>query len=480
MGITIFTSRIILESLGIEDYGIINVVGGIAASFGFFSSSMSNATQRYLSFGHGEGRIDKVKEYFNLLSILYIIGSCFIFIVGGSLGFWIVSKLNIPPQNYWAGVVVYYSTLISLIITIFTSVFDAVLISRERMSFYAYISILDVLFKLGLAYLIFIIPHYKIQVYAILSLGVIIIVKGIQWVYCMKKFPECHFELKWQPEKIKSVVSFIGWNGLGALIWMVNDQGVNVVLNLFFGPVVNAARGIATQVNAALNNFTSNFYLALNPQIIKTYASGRLEECIKMMSQASLFSFVLLWIISLPIILRRNYILHLWLKDVPEYTSIFLLWILIYSLVNVLTRPQWTVIQAIGNLKQYIINGAVTMIGALPIAYVLFKFYFPPQSVFIVLVCLRVVYVIISLFTIKKYIDFPLKSYLINVFSPVCFITCGSLLCMNYLNLLIPDGFMGLIIIVMISVVVIGVWSIIILPKQMRRKLLTQFRKKFV
>lgn len=480
MAITIYTSRIILESLGIEDYGIINVVGGIASSFGFFSSSMSNATQRYLSYGHGEGNIDKVKEYFNILSILYFFGACFILIIGGCLGFWIVSKLNIPPQNYWAGIVVYYTTLISLIITIFTSIFDAVLIARERMSFYAYISILDVCLKLGIAYLIFIIPNHKIQIYALLSLLLIIIVKGIQWIYCIKKFPECRFELKWQPEKIKSTMKFIGWNGVGTLVWMINDQGVNVILNLFFGPVVNAARGIANQVNTALNNFTSNFYLALNPQIIKTYAAGKIQECIHMMGTASQFSFVLLWIISLPVILRRNYILHLWLKDVPDYTSIFLFWIIIYSLVNVLTRPQWTVIQAVGNLKQYIINGAITMIGALPIAYVLFKYDFPPQSVFIILVILRTVYVIISLFTIKKFIEFPLKLYTFKVLYPIFLITSISLLCMSYLNKYISQDLLGLTYIIILNIVITGTVSLFILPPYIRTKLFTAVRKRFI
>lgn len=479
MGITIFTSRIILESLGIEDYGIINVVGGIAYSFGFFSSSMSNATQRYLSFGHGQGNIDKVKEYFNILSILYIIGAAFILIIGGSLGFFIVSKLNIPPQSYWAGVVVYYTTLASLIITIFTSIFDAVLIARERMSFYAYISIFEVSLKLGLAYLIFIIPNHKIQIYSILTLSIIIIVKGIQWIYCMRKFPECSFDLKWQPEKIKSTVKFIGWNGLGTLVWIINEQGVNVLLNLFFGPVVNAARGIANQVNNALNNFVSNFYLALNPQIIKTYAAGEKQECLKMMGNSSVFSFILLWVISLPILLRRDYILHLWLKDVPEYTSIFLIWIIIYGLVNVLTKPQWTVIQAIGNLKRYIINGCITMIGAIPIAYVLFKYKFPPESVFVVLVCLRIIYVIVSVFTIRNFIEFPLKAYIISVFYPISIITIISLISMIYINGFVPENLIGLISIILINILLIGILSFAILPIQFRQKIITIIKSKF-
>lgn len=478
MGVSIFTSRIILESLGIDNYGILNVVGGIAFSFGFFSSSMSNATQRYLSFGHGEGNIDKVKEYFNIISLLYIIASAIILIIGGSLGFWIVSKLNIPPQNYWGGVVVYYTTLFSLLITIFSSVFDSVMIAREEMNFYAYISIAEVVLKLGLAYLIFTISAYKLQVYSILLLAITVIVKGSMWIYCRKHYPECRFNLKWQPEKIKGTLSFIGWNGLGTIIWVINEQGVNILLNLFFGPVVNAARGIANQVNTALNNFVSNFYLALNPQIIKTYAAGEQEKCIDMMCKASLLSFLLLWMLSLPVIIRRNYILHLWLKDVPDYTSVFLLWILIYSLINVLTRPQWTVIQAVGNLKSYIINGSISMIGAIPIGYLLYRRHFPPQSILIVLAFLRLIYVIVSLRTIKNFIFFSYTKYIKEVLFPIIVVGGGSLAILETINNHLPQNFIGLIFTVLFSSLAIGGSMLVILPSDMRVKLISKFSNK--
>lgn len=479
MGVTIFTSRIILESLGVTDYGVYNVVGGIAFSFGFFSSSLTNATQRYLSFGHGEGKIEKVREYFNLISCLFLIASGLILVIGGALGFWIVSKLNIPSNQYWAGIVVYYCTLCSLIITLFSSVFDSVLIARERMNFYAYISIIEVILKLAVAYLIFITTEHKLQIYAILILGITILVKGILSLYCLKKFPECKFKLIWQPDKLKEVLSFMGWNGLGTVVWVVNEQGVNILLNLFFGPVVNAARGVANQVNSAINNFVNNFFLALNPQIIKTYAAGEYNRSVAMMCKASVFSFLLLCMIALPVILRRDYILHLWLKDVPEYTSVFLMWILIYSLINVFTRPQWTLIQAVGNLKQYILNGCVTMLGAIPVGYILFRYGFAPQSILMVLVCFRSLYVLISIYTIKKFIPFTTRTYTKEVIIPIVSVLVPTFLILFYFNIWLPTNLFGLIIMVIISVVSTITFGITVLPQSYRHQLIGIIKKKF-
>lgn len=480
MTVAIFTSRVILESLGITDYGTLTVIGGLAYSFGFFSSSMSNATQRYLSFGHGQGNIEKVKEYFNIISILYLISGGIILVVGGSLGFWIVSKLNIPPDKYWAGVVVYYTTLISLLVTIITSIFDSVLVAREQLDFYAYVSIIEAFLKLGVSYLIFIIPNHKLVYYSVLYLGVIILIKGLLWLYCIRRFPECHFRLVWQPNKIKGTLSFMGWNGLGTIVWVINEQGVNILLNLFFGPIVNAARGIANQVNAALNNFVSNFFLALNPQIIKNYAAGDYKRCIDMMYRASVFSFLLLWLVSLPIILRRDYILHLWLESVPEYTSIFLLWILVYSLINVLTRPQWTVIQAVGNLKHYILNGCITMLGAIPIGYILFRYGFVPQSILIVLVVLRSIYVIISIYTIRKFISFTRKEYVKDVVIPILSVIIPSSLILYILNELLPINFIGLILLVLVNFIVTVIIGIVVIPKSYRSQIFTMVKKRFI
>lgn len=478
MGVTIFTSRIILLSLGITDYGIMNVVGGIAFSFGFFSSSMTNATQRYLSFGHGQGNLDKVKEYFNLILIIFLIGSGLILIVGGGSGFWIVSKLNIPAESYWPAIVVYYTTLLSLVITLLSSAYDSVLIARERMNFYAYISIVESGLKLGIAYLIFLAPTSRLVIYSILSLGVTFFSKSILFWYCKSKFPECEFKLIWQRQQLKSIMGFIGWNGLGTVMWVVNEQGINILFNIFFGPVVNAARGIANQVNAAINNFTNNFFLALNPQIVKSYASGDKTGCIDMMNKASLISFYLLWMLCLPIIMRRDYILHLWLKEVPDYSSILLLWILIYSMVNVLTRPQWAVIQAVGNLRSYIVKGCLSMLLAIPVSYLLFQQGFKPQVAIIVMVVFRIVYVMVSLFTIRRFIDFPLSLYVRKILLSIIIVVAISLGVVIGIDRCIPETFWGLLVVVVVSISFTAILSFLMLGGSTRKKILCIIKSK--
>ncbi|ROT01813.1 hypothetical protein EEL33_20415 [Muribaculaceae bacterium Isolate-037 (Harlan)] len=478
MGVTIFTSRIILQSLGIENYGVMNVVGGIAFSFGFFSSSMTNATQRYLSFGHGKGDIAKVKDYFNIISILFFLGSGLILIIGGGLGFWIVKNLNIPSHLYGAGLVVYYATLISLIITLLASVYDSVLIAREDMSVYAYLSIIEAGFKLGIAYLIFLTGSHKLEIYALLLLSVTIIVKGSLVLYCRKKYKECRYNLIWDGAQIKDIFSFMGWNGLGTIVWVVNEQGINILINLFFGPVVNAARGVASQVNQAINNFTNNFFLALNPQIIKRYAADDIEGTIRITENASIFSYYLLWMICLPVILRRDYILSLWLKDVPEYTSIFLLWILIYSLVNVLTRPQWTVVQAVGQLKNYIINGCVTMIGAIPIGYLVYRMGSVPQTIFVIMVVLRLLYVFVSLHTIKGMIQLNICRYLKRVILPILIVSSLSWVAMSYLDTLFVEDFIGFILSTCTSLVVCCLLIFISLTSDTRQYILGIIRRR--
>ena len=476
MGVTIFTSRIILESLGITDYGVFNVVGGIAFSFGFFSSSMSNATQRYFSYGHGEGNIEKVKEYFNLITTLYLIACGIVIIIGGGLGYWIVSKLNIPKDLFGAGLVVYYTTLVSLCITLFSSVFDSVLISRENLTLYAYLSIVEVILKLGIAYLIFLTPSYKLIYYSLMLMGVTIIIKSILMTYCLKKFEECKLQFLWSKEKIKGILSFMGWNGLGTVVWSINDQGTNILLNLFFGPVVNAARGVASQANNAINNFVSNFYVALSPQIIKNYASGDIKGSISLMNNSSLFSYFLLWLFALPVIIRRDYILHLWLKEVPEYTSIFLLWIIIYSLVNVLTRSQWVLIQAIGEMKKYIINGCLTMIGAIPIGYILFKFGFVPQSIIIVTAILRLIYVYVSLFTLRSYVEFNILQYCKEVSLPIILVTSLSYISVSTINNFIDESFLGLIFLSLSSIIITLIFISIVLKPDIRKNIIMRLK----
>lgn len=253
--------------------------------------------------------------------------------------------------------------------------------------------------------------------------------------------------------------AFIGWNGFGSAVWMINEQGMNVLLNMFFGPVVNAARGIAAQVNAAVNNFSSNFYTAVRPQIVKSYAAGDLAHFIQLLLGSSRYSFFLIWMICLPVLMRVDYILDLWLKNVPGYAPSFVCWILLYSCVNILTNPFWSAIQAVGKLKYYIIIGSTVYLSAFPVSYIFLKLGFSPVVTFQVLMVVRAIYLFVVIGIVKKYVPLSYVGYVAEVLWPIVKVGIFSAGIMYFVNSLFAQNFLSLVAVCIIS---IGVTSAVI------------------
>lgn len=478
MFITFFTSRVVLEALGVEGYGVYSLVGGLAFSFGFFSSSLSNATQRYLSFAHGKEEISEVKSIFNATAIIYLLLGGAILIIGCSIGPFLLSKLKIPKEminsSYW----IYYCCIVSLTVTLTATMFDSVLIARENMKTYAYLSIFDVIGKLAIAYLIFITPH-KLIIYSIATMCLTSLVKGVLIYFCLTKYEECRIRLHWDKKQIKELAGFIGWNGVGTAVFAINEQGINILLNIFFGPIVNAAKGIANQVNGAINHFSSNFLMAISPQMMKTYARKDMQKFIQLFNYSGKYSFALLWFLFLPIILRRDYILHLWLKDVPEYTATFLLWIIIYSLVNIYQNPQWFAIQAVGKIRNYIIVSHALMIACLPASWICLKAGFSPTIVFQIMVIMRFVNVGVTLKLIKSYINISIFKYIEKSVLPNLFLVLITFVCTYYINTLIEQTFLGLIINTAINMIICAtcIWFIVLSYGE-RKKIMITIKQK--
>lgn len=480
MFVTFFTSRVVLEALGVTGYGVYSLIGGLAFSFGFFSSSLSNATQRYLSFAHGHKNENEVKAVFNATALFYIILGGAILSIGCIIGPWLISSVTIPESLVNSAYWIYYCGLVSLTVTLTATMFDSVLIARENMKVYAYLSIFDVLGKLGIAYLIYITTSSKLIAYAISLMILSIIVKGVMIYFCLNRYSECHVKLHWDKKMVKELGGFIGWNGFGTIIFTINNQGLNLILNFFFGPVVNAARGVANQVNGAINNFSSNFLLAISPQMMKSYAANDMIKFHQLFNYCARYSFALLWILFLPIILRREFILHLWLKNVPDYTDIFLLWIIIYSLVDIYINPQWFAIQAIGKLKMYMLAVNTIFLMVLPISWMCLKIGMNPEAVFQIMVIDRIVAIIASLFIIKKYIVFSISNYIIHSVCPNILAITISLPLSIIVNKLIPQSFCGLILnsLVVMTVCFICVWFIVFTHSE-RRKITNLIMNKF-
>lgn len=448
LGVSLYTSRVVLKTLGIEDFGIYNVIGGLATSFVFFSSSLSNATQRFLNFELGKRNIEKVQEIFNLNLLIYSIIAILVVIIAELVGIWLIAnKLTIPTDRIDAAYWIFHVVIISLAITLIGTVFDSVLIARENMKIYAYMGIYDALGRLAIVFMLNWFSYDKLKLYALLLFFISLTAKCIPAILCIKKYPECKIKFYWNKELFINMFKFVGWNGFGTAVWAINEQGMNILLNIFFGPTVNAARGIASQVNSTINNFKNNFFVAVRPQIVKSYASGNYDYFIKLILCSSKYSFFLMWILCLPIILRVDYILQWWLGNVPSYTEAFIQWILVYSLVNVLTIPFWNAIQAIGKLQRYIMIGSSIYLMAFPISYFFLRLGYNPVITFQVLVIVRLLYLFVSILIIKQYIKLSMIDYLKTVIIPITLVCITSAPVMIGINTLFEHDFISLIII---------------------------------
>lgn len=465
MGVTLYTSRVMLQVLGVEDFGIYNVVGGLASSFVFFSSSLSNATQRFLNFELGRGSIINTRNIFNLSLLIYSVIALIVFVVSEIGGMWFINhKLVIPVERLGAALWVFQMMVISLMVTLIGIVFDSVLIARENMKLYAYMGILEAGGKLFIVYVLNYMPLDKLKLYSILLLCVTLTIKLIPAVFCLRKYPECKIRLYWEYSLFKEMFKFVGWNGFGTAVWAVNEQGMTILLNIFFGPIVNAAKAIATQVNAAVNNFGSNFFVAVRPQIVKSYANKEYTYFVELIYNSSRYSFYLMWLLCLPILLRIDYILKLWLGNVPEYTSEFARWILIYSLVNILTNPFWSAIQAIGYLRRYILVGSTIYLMAFPMSYLFLRYGSSPIIVFQILALVRLLYLFITIKIVGCYVSIHMLLYIRQVVMPIIKVIVVSLIVMIPLNLYFKEDFISLFIVfilsMIVSLLVVVIWGI--------------------
>lgn len=451
MGISLYTSRVVLQVLGVTDYGIYNLIAGLSSSFIFFSSSLSNATQRFLNFALGTDNISQARKIFNISLTIYLI--LILFVVAGIeiVGSWLIAhKLVIPPDRLEASYWILHTFTVSLCFTLIGTVFDSVLIARENMKLYAYLGLLDGIGKLAIVYMLTLFQYDVLILYSILMMVTTLLNRSIAIYYCMRKYPECKICPYWNNKIFKSMFGFVGWNGVGCAIWTVVEQGMNILLNIFFGPAINAAKAIANQVNNALNNFGTNFFVAVRPQIVKSYASNNYEYFINLILNSSRYGFYLLLLISLPVILRINYILALWLDTVPAYTANFVLWIFIYNLINILTNPFWSAVQAIGKLRNYTVTGGIVYLMVFPLSYIFLKLGYNPVAPFQILVGIRLLYLIVIIKIVRGYIDLPVSRYMKEVIYPILVTTFPITIIMYGINLLFPQNFISLIAVTLI------------------------------
>ena len=416
MAVTFYTSRVVLHTLGVVDYGIYNVVGGIVAMFGFINAAMSSGTQRYLTFEIGRGDTERLKKVFITSMNIHILIAVIVFVLAETVGLWFMyHEMKIPDNRFNAAMLVYQSSVLSTMVMFVSVPYNATIIAHEKMSAFAYISILEVVLKLLIVYLLMIGVMDKLILYAILMLAVQVVIRFTYNIYCRHHFEATAYRFEFDRPLFKEMLSFSVWNLWGNMASVAFTQGLNILLNIFFGPAVNAARGVAVQVQQAVTQFSMNFQTAINPQITKAYAIEDYGYMHSLIFRSSRFTFFLLLCICLPVFMETEALLEIWLGAVPDYSSIFLRLILCVTIIDSVANPLMVSAQATGKIKVYqsAIGGILLMI--LPIAYIVLKLGGNPQSVFIVHLSICVLAFIVRLFIIRPLINLSISRYFKDV-----------------------------------------------------------------
>jgi O-antigen/teichoic acid export membrane protein len=429
MLISLYTSRVILNTLGIVDFGIYNVVGGIVAIFSLLSGSLSASVSRFITFELGKGNIEQLKKVFSTSVSIHIALSIIILLLAESIGVWFLNaKMNIPYNRIYAANWVLQFSILTFLINIISVPYNAAIIAHEHMKAFAYVSIIEVTLKLLVVLILVTIPFDKLIIYALMLVCVALIIRIIYGIYCKKHFEECSFYFTYDKQLFKEMTGFAGWNFIGASSAILRDHGVNILLNIFSGPTVNAARGIAVQVNTAIGSFTTNFMTAINPQITKSYASKDRDYMMTLIYQGARFSFYLLLLLSLPVLIETKQILTLWLKVVPDHTVNFVRLIMIFTLMESLSGTLITAMLATGKIRNYqILVGGVQMMN-FPISYLFLKLGLMPEITFMVAILISILCLMARLWMLKGMIGISLRYYLKHVLFNVITVSIVSII----------------------------------------------------
>lgn len=445
MLVSLYTSRVILNTLGVSDFGISNVVGGVVGMFSVISGSLSSSISRFITYELGHGDINKLKRIFSTSVNIQIGIALIIVILAECIGVWFVNhKLNIPAGRLVAANWVFQCSLLSFAIGLISVPYNACIIAHERMSAFAYMSILETILKLVIVYMLFISPYDKLISYAVLFVVISLVMRLIYGWYCNKHFVESHYEFIYDRPLIKEMTGFAGWSFFGNTAYMLNTQGVDMLINIFFGVTLNAAKGVASQVQNAVMQFVGNFTVAINPQITKSYASGDREYMNKLICRGARLSYYLLLIFTVPIVCEADYILYLWLKTVPEYAPIFLRLILFGTLMTLLGNTMYTAILATGKIKKYQI--AVTVVGCLvfPLTWLVFRIGLPPETTYYIYIVIYFLLNFVRVYIAKGLMDFPIKLYIFDVILKVSIVSVVSFVMPLLVLHCLEEGFLRL------------------------------------
>ena len=444
MLVGLYTSRVVLSALGETDYGVYSVVGGVVAMFSMISGALNSAVSRFITFELGKGdpvRLNKV--YCTSVNIQLMLG-LIVVLLAEPIGLWFIeNKMTIEPARIPAATWVLHFSLLAFVVNLMSVPQMASITAHEKMSAYAYIGILDGLLRLGVAFMIISAPFDRLVYYAMLMALVVLIVRITYGIYCRIHFPECRYHFIFDRPLVKEMFSFAGWNFIGVTSGVLRDHGGNILVNLFSGPVVNAARGIAVQLNGAVQSFVTNFMTAVNPQITKSYAAGDHTYMFSLVRKASRMSYYLLFILALPVIFNAETVLNLWLKEVPEHSALFMQLFLIFALSESISRPLITSMLASGKVRDYqLVVGGIQLLN-LPIAYALLKAGYVPEITVDVSIGLSVLCLFVRLMMLNRKIGFPMGEFIRRVVLNVMSVTIVAVIPCVFVSIYMPMSLAG-------------------------------------
>lgn len=456
LAVSLFTTRELLSVLGVEDFGLYNVVGGIVLMFGFLNNAMIASSQRFISFALGKGNLDRQKKVFSTSILIHVIIAIIILFCAETIGLWFLNnKMTIPCGRYDAANFVYQAAIATFVCDIVQVPFSSSVIAHEKMSFFAWVSIVNSISKLVIVYIITLFTFDKLKLYALLLFGISFLVLILYYIYTRHNFEECRFSINIDNKLFMEMLNFAGWSFIGNFGVAAKDYGVNIILNVFCGPTVNAARGIAYQVMSAVNGFVANFQIAMNPQITKRYATGQVESMMTLVQNGARYSFYLLAIIVIPLFIRAEYVLRLWLVQVPDMTLYFLRLTLLMALVNSMTGPLVTAMHATGKIKVFQITIAIILLLDIPISIVMLKFGCPPYSVMYVAIITALIGLFARVLLLNHLIKIDLKQFFINVVLLNFILFIIMFVPVYIISTFISQTFAGLVIFTGISII----WS---------------------
>lgn len=452
MIVSFYTSRIVLQTLGVDDFGIYNVVGGIIIMLGFINTSMSNTIQRFLSFAIEQNNLNKLNSVFSVSMQMQIYVSLIIILLGETIGLWFFyHQINIPSNRVNAAFWVYQLSIVQTVVLILSVPYNALIIAYERMSAFAYISIFEVIAKLLIVYLLLMLNFDKLILYAILMFIIQLFIRLIYTFYCNNYFK--HIKFKWTRNQNlqKEIFCFAGWNTLGTCSEIVQSQGLNIILNLFFGPAVNAARGVAMQLQGVVRNFSINFLLAINPQIIKSYASNNIDYMKQLIFSSSRLAFILFYIVSLPVFILADKLLALWLVQVPEYSVVFVRIILCVTIVSIIFDPLKIAINATGKVKYVQLLTSILLLSTLMVSYIVLENNAKAYYVFYVQLIISFLILLVYIYYLQIIVGISSYSFVKEVLFRLFLIVLLTFPLPVIMNEILPDSFSKYIVILLTS-----------------------------